>query len=457
PLTVNELERAQMIIIRDIQTHSFSQEIADLKNRQCVKHNSALLTLHPFLDQDGIIRVGGRLANAQLEYEQRHPIVLPAHNHVTRIIIRDEHLRNLHLGPQALLATLQESFWIISAKSAIRQVLHKCTVCFRARPRHVRQIMGDLPVSRVMGTRAFVNVGIDYGGPFNIKLSRNKTGKAYICVFVCMATKAIHIELVSDLSTAAFLNALKRFIARRGLCTHIHSDNGSNFKGASRELQEFFKLIRTASHQETIHNYCMKQAIQWHFIPPYSPHMGGIWEAGIKSVKTHLRKILGEALLSFEEMYTILTQIEAVLNSRPLTPLSTDPTDLQALTPGHFLIGAPLNAIPQCSLTEMPNNRLNRFQYLTKLVQSFWSRWSREYLSTLQKRIKWNREDQVSTIKNGMMVILQEDNLPSMQWPLGRIVECHPGHDKHIRIVNVKTAKGVLSRPVTRLCILPIE
>lgn len=155
------------------------------------------------------------------------------------------------------------------------------------------------------------------------------------------------------------------------MCVNIYSNNGTNFKGAQNELRAFYELLISASHQEAIKQHCSGRAIQWYFIPPYSPHLsGGIWEAGIKSVKTHLKKILNEALLSFEEMYTVLTHIEAVLNSRPLTPISSDPTDLRALTPGHFLIGEALNAIPQ-RLIDIPSNRLTRFQYLTKLIQSF--------------------------------------------------------------------------------------
>ncbi|XP_039307938.1 uncharacterized protein LOC120358281 [Solenopsis invicta] len=252
--------------------------------------------------------------------------------------------------------------------------------------------MGDLPGPRVSGTRAFINVGVDYGGPFNLKLSRNKSCKAY-------------------------------------------------------------KL----SHKEIIERYCSKNAIQWHFIPSYSPHMGGIWKAGIKSVKTHLRKILGEALLTFEEMYTILTQTEAVLNSRPLTPVSANPDDLRALTPGHFLIGAPLNAIPQCSLLEQSVNQLTQFQYLTKLVQFFWFGWSTEYLSNLQQRMKWNREDTVSPVRIGSMVILCEDHVPSMQWPLGRIIECHPERDNKCRVISIRTAKGIVTRAISKICILPID
>jgi len=160
-----------------------------------------------------------------------------------------------------------------------------------------------------------------------------------------MSTKAIHLELVSDLSTPAFINSLKRFVTRRGKCLNIYSDNDSNFKGANHELRALYECITQQSHQTMIDHFCTEQAIQRHFIPPYSPHMGGLWEAGIKSVKTHLRRTLSGALLTFEEMYIVLTQVEAVLNFRPLTPVSNDPTDFTALTPGHFLIGESLTSI----------------------------------------------------------------------------------------------------------------
>ncbi|XP_071577728.1 uncharacterized protein [Temnothorax nylanderi] len=185
--------------------------------------------------------------------------------------------------------------------------------------------------------------------------------------------------------------------------------------------------------------------------------MGGLWEAGIKSVKTHLRRILSEALLTFEEMYTVCTQVEAVLNSRPLTPISNDPTDLAPLTHGHFLIGEALTSIPEPNWSEMPSNRLTRFQYVAKLTQQFWARWSNEYLSNLQQRFKWNREDRASKIEIRAMVVLRDEQAPPMRWALGRIVECHSGQDGITRVVSVKTSKGVTKRALAKICLLPIE
>ncbi|XP_039309123.1 uncharacterized protein LOC120358585 [Solenopsis invicta] len=422
----------------------FAREIVDLQSRRPISRKSRLLALNPFMDDTGLLRVGGRLKNAPVSYSRKFPVVLATRDQLTDLIIRDNHLRSLHAGPEALLSIIKEQYWIISGRSAVRRGLRRCIVCYRFNCKTPKEIMGNLPVHRVSPGRAFLNVGVDFGGPFNIKISRNKSAKAYICLFVCFATRAIHLELVSDLSTAAFLNSLRRFIARRGKCLNIYSDNGTNFVGANNALRGLRELLMNQNHQKQVDTFATEQSIQWHFLPPYALHMGGLWEAGIKSAKTRLQKVLGEALLTFEEFYTLLTEIEACLNSRPITPMSNDPSDLAVLTPGHFLIGESLNAILQIELTEVPTNRLTRYQLLIKLHQHFWTRWSQEYLSQLQSRSKWRSatSDQ-ERIKPNDLVILKE-NQPPLKWKLGRILEVHPDKEGHVRIVIVKTENGIV-------------
>jgi len=368
--------------------------------------------------------VGGRLRHAPFEYSKKHPILLPSKHHLTELIIRDAHYRNLHAGPQAVLAAIHNNYWPISGRNAIRRVLRKCIVCFRTKPPTVEQLMGDLPTPRITQARAFINTGVDYAGPFNIKISRNKTGKAYLSIFICLATKAVHFELVSDLTATSFLNAIKRFISRRGRCINLYSDNSTTFVGANNQLLELKEFL--AKNTSQMQQYLIGQLINWRFIPPYSPHMGGLWETAVKSAKTHMKRVIGTTILSFEELYTILVQIEACLNSRPLTPISNDPTDLQALTPGHFLIGEALNAIPEHDLSEVTLNRLTRYQLIMQIKQSFWSKWSQEYISQLQQRSKWKHAKNMN-VAIGTMVLLKNENTPPMNWPLGRITDVHPG------------------------------
>ncbi|XP_026467480.1 uncharacterized protein LOC113371047 [Ctenocephalides felis] len=196
------------------------------------------------------------------------------------------------------------------------------------------------------------------------------------------------------------------------------------------------------------------EGVSWKHIPPNSPHFGGIWEAGIKSCKAHLKRVLGNAILTFEDFYTVLTQIEAILNSRPISPLSSDPNDYDPLTPSHFLIGKSLTSTPDPSVLETLDNRLSRYQRLQKLVQHFWKRWHKEYVSELQARTKWQVQPS-QPAEVGDMVVVREDNLPPLHWRLGRILDTHPGDDGLVRVVTIKTQNGVLKRAINRVCVLP--
>ncbi|XP_029346336.1 uncharacterized protein LOC115034258 [Acyrthosiphon pisum] len=281
---------------------------------------------------------------------------------------------------------MSHKFWIISGRDAIRRFIFFCVTCSRHKADHPRPFMADLPSSRVQPHRPFLHMGMDYGGPFVIKESRRRnarTSKVYLALLICMSVKAVHLEIVSDLTTDAFLAALDRFVARRGTPEHLYSDCGTNYVGAARQLNSIFKDT-TVQEQMISHLPCT-----WHFNPPAVPHFGGLWEAAIKSSKYHMKHIIGTQILTFEEMLTLVTRIERILNSRPLTPVSSDPNDLVPLTPGHFLIGQPLHALPELNVSQVPLNRLNRWQLIRQCHQSFWKRWVKEYLTTLQGRQKW--------------------------------------------------------------------
>ncbi|KAL6416564.1 hypothetical protein ACFW04_013921 [Cataglyphis niger] len=314
--------------------------------------------------------------------------------------------------------------------------------------------MGDLPRLRVTPARPFLRTGVDYAGPIQLRTTKgrgHRSYKAFIAVFVCLSTKAVHLEVVSDYSADAFLAALRRFTARRGLCRSLQSDCGTNFVGADAQLRAFFTASNPA--QRRIADQLANDRIQWRFNPPSAPHFGGLWEAAVKSLKHHLRRVLGESTLTYEEMSTLLAQIEACMNSRPLQALSDDPDDLAALTPGHFLVGTALNALPEPCLVDAPIGRHSRWQLLQKMRDHFWDRWSREYLHSLFQRPKWwasNKE-----IRIGRLCLIRSDNTPPTRWPLARIIATQPGEDGQVRVVTVRTATSELTRPIVKIVLLP--
>lgn len=442
PLSDAELQQVLIILAKHAQLERFSREIENMSVSKPV--SKPLRKLSPFLDTQGVLRVGGRLKQSALSYDAKHQILLPSDHRLTQLIIEQMHKRYLHPGVQTLHYLLKQRFWIVGAKRAIARVVYRCLRCWKVNPKPIQPVMGDLPKLRISQLKAFSCVGVDYCGPFYITLSKSrgtKCQKAYICLFVCFATKAIHLELASDLSSEAFLCALRRFIARRGRCSYIFSDCGTNFVGAFKEINI---LMQNAVETEKL---------VWHFNPPSAPHFGGIWEAGVKSVKTNLARVVGEQRLTYEEFYTVLTQIEAGLNSRPLCPLSSDPNDLCVLTPGHFLTLEPISALPESDLSHLKLNRLSRWQLLQRLHQNFWSRWSREYLHTLQQRGKWNNPTKSPTC--GDLVVIKNDLVPPSHWKLARVIETHPGVDGVVRVVTLRTAQGTIKRPVVKVCPLP--
>lgn len=452
-----ELDKAMLFWVRTIQQHEFFGEINALQEQKPIPRNSQILSLNPFIDADGLLRVGGRIHKAPTNYNLRHPVLLPRHSHLTKLIIDDIHMRHYHAGPQLVQSLICQKFWIIRARDAIRHQIRKCVTCVKQRASTMQQQMANLPESRVTPSRPFTRCGVDYAGPFLLKpmLSRSKTTiKSYLCLFVCFSTRALHLELVSSLSTEAFIAALRRFVARRGKPSDIFSDCGTNFIGADRQLRELVALYSNPSHNSQVSDQLSQDGIKWHFNPPGAPSFGGLWEAGVKSVKFHLRRIIGSNRLNFEEMTTIITQVEAVLNSRPITALSSDPSDMTALTPGHFLIGGPLVAAPDQDLTDEKFSRLNRWQMLQQMYQSFWKRWYREFLTRMQQRPKWMEPQPQIQVDD--LVIIKEDNLPPLQWKLGRVQDVHPGDDGIVRVVTLRTKDGNLKRPILKLCLLPV-
>ncbi|XP_033241627.1 uncharacterized protein [Drosophila pseudoobscura] len=430
-ITVEDLRLGTELLIRLTQQSRLSTEIRALETRRDIKASSSIASLSPFLDDCGLLRVGGRLKNSTLDFEARHPIILPKNHSITSALIRHLHEKHLHAGPQSLLAIIRQTYWPIGGRKTVAHVIQKCVRCFRVKPRTLEQIMADLPVDRVSESRAFLVTGVDYCGPFLYKSEvRNRPPlKCYMSIFICFSTKAVHIELVKDLTTSAFLSALRRFICTRGRPIRIWSDNATNFVGARNELAELKSLFLSDSHQEAVHQACLNDCIDWRFIPPRSPHFGGLWEASVKLAKHHLRRALGSSLLGFDELRTLACNICAIINSRPLFPLSENPADLDVLTPSHFLVGAPITTFLEPDLVHLNVDRLDRWQKVTQLQQ----------------------------IHVNDVVLVKDENFPPLKWPLARILELIPGADGVSRVALIRMATGVSRRALAKLCLLPLR
>ncbi|XP_036339567.1 uncharacterized protein LOC118748926 [Rhagoletis pomonella] len=273
-------------------------------------------------------------------------------------------------------------------------------------------MMGNLPVERLTPSRPFARCGIDFCGPISVYLRiRGKAPyKAYIAIFVCFATKAVHIEVVSDLTTDAFLASLKRMIGRRGLPTDIFCDNATNFVGACSKLAELKAFLFKKENQNVITNFCTNEFVNFHLIPPRAPHFGGIWEAAVKSAKGHLNRSIMNARLTYEELTTVLVEIEAVLNSRPISPLSSDPSDYEALTPGHFITGSALKSLPERAIA----NNINLVNKWTQITAIKREQSGPLTMQTLQRTLWFSSMRTMCRHSDGKLDVLQRPYLEKM-------------------------------------------
>lgn len=455
-ITVPEEFSAYEFWIKEEQQRLFSSEYRALSTDKAIAKSSSIICLMPWMDSKGIMRVGGRIKNANISFSQKHPIILPYDSRLSRLLIEDTHRVTAHGATQLMMAVIRQQYWIPKLRRLIRMCIDGCVTCVRFRAKSTQQRMADLPNERVQPYRAFRQVAVDFAGPITMKEKisgrNNKYIKGYIAVFVCLSTRAVHLEVAHDLSTNTFIASLQRLIARRGPISKVWSDNAKNFVGAARrlsDLRDVLDIWSTDLAQQQIKDL----GIDWHFITPYAPWQGGLWEAAVRSMKGHLNKVLGDRTMSYPDLCTLIARIEACLNSRPLSTLSDDPMDLAALTPGHFLIGEPLVNSYFQPVDHLADNRLDNLQLIQKFEQVFWKRWQNEYLNELQKRSKWQSTEK--NLETGDLVILINNQLPPSIWQLGRVIKVHPGPDGLVRNATVKTANSQFERAARNMIALP--
>ena len=452
-LQPEEIVDAEYQIIGQAQHEVFGKEILALKSKKPIASSSKIVGLDPVLDDDGLVRSGGRLKFADcLPFDARFPVILPRRHWVTKLIVKKYHEDGKHcLGTNQMLASISSRFWIVAGREEIREWGKTCAKCIKNKAKPAVQKMAPLPKSRVKCSyRAFSQTGVDFAGPFLTIHGRGKPRhKRYLCLFTCLATRAVHLEMAYSLDTDSFLNAFYRMANRRGMPTEMISDNGTNFVGAVKELKNLVAQLDENAVKTSLANH----GVVWKFNPPQAPHFGGVFECMIKAAKKAIFAILSSGDINDEELMTAFSGAEALINSRPLTYHSSDHRDDVPLTPNHFLHGQIGGVFAPDSVDYTPFNPRKRWRRVQELVRHFWRRWMKEWLPSLQTRKKWfnpRRDLQVDDV-----VLIISPNQPRGTWDIGRIQEAHPGSDGLVRVVTIQTSRGVLTRPVTKVC--PLE
>ena len=460
-LTSCEIDEAENRFLKSIQAKVFSKEMEFLKENKRTAPPIYVTQFGLYLDSCGILRCKGRLNNAPLSNSSKNPIILPTKHHFTDLVVIDNHERTFHSGTNITLSSLREKYWIIRGRETVKRVLHACVLCKKIEgvPYNPRSIP-DLPETRVSEDPPFSHTGIDFAGPLFIRKEnpQETTYKAYICLFTCASTRGIHLELTTSLNVDAFFLAFRRFTARRGLPSTIRTDNAQTFKRAAKELQRF-------TRSNVLHNYMINHRISWQFIPPKAPWWGGYWERMVKMVKQTLKKMLGRSTLNYDEMNTLLVEVERVINSRPITYVYDDKEAVSyALTPSHLINGRSISTVPNCRHYDVVSTNqtlTRRSRHHRHLLQQFLERWRRDYLLSLRESHKTkSRQDKKPDISVGDIVILKNDSTSRNFWKLAKIVELLPGRDGAIRSAVVKvgsdTRKPVLLKRVIQQ-LIPIE
>ena len=446
-ISLDELRYAEHEILRHVQNQFFLKEITDLTNNAKVKKSSHILKMDPVLS-DGLLRVGGRLRKSSIPHDSKHQIIVPKETSIAKLIVQEAHQTSGHSGREYVLSIVRQKFWIVHANALVRRVLAACFECRRRQSKPNTQKMADLPAARITPDQPpFTNTGIDYFGPFMVKQKRSLV-KRYGVIFTCLAVRAIHIEVASSLETDTFILALRRFIARRGQVKRIYSDNGTNLVGGERELREAIAQW----NNEKIHNCLIQREIEWHFSPPLASHYGGTWERCIRTIRKVLNAISKEQQLDDESFLTLMTEVEAIVNGRPLTTSSDDPRDDQPITPNHLLLLDREPSLPPGIFDKndiYPRKRWRQVQYMSDL---FWKRWTREYLPLLQQRTKWMHPKKNLGVDD--VVLLLDESSPRNAWPIGRVIDVIPDSRGLVRRAKVKTNKGVFERAIHKLCLL---
>ena len=447
------MQNAERSWVRHLQAESFTVELDYLRNQSRQSIPIYVKQFGLFLDDNDVLRCRGRINNSTLTMTEKNPILLPSKHVFVKLLITRAHQQVKHGGVNVTLTTLREQYWILKGRQVVKGILRKCVICKKLEGRPYD--LPPTPACRVSDDPPFAHTDLDFAGPLYIQESTDKASnfKVYICLFTCASTRAIHLELTRGLNVDSFLLAFRRFVGRRGLPASLQSDNAKTFRLSSKEIQSICR-------SPEVFHYLTNKHISWKFIVPKAPWWEEFWERMVQTVKRSLRKAVGRAVLRFDELNTLLIEIESVINSRPLTFVYSDSEGVSyALTPAHLIYGRRLVTSPSenhfdvISTNESLTRRARNQKYL---LNQFVNRWRKDYLLNLREFRAVKLRDQSSCVKVGDIVILKDDNVRRVFWKLAIVVELLKGKDDIARaaLINVATPK-ILRRSIQQM--IPIE
>ncbi|XP_056017069.1 uncharacterized protein LOC125663253 [Ostrea edulis] len=446
---------AEKFIVSLVQHDVYGEEIQSIRSNQCLPRSSPLQALGPVLDEEGILRVGGRLNKLKLDDFEKNPVIIPGTHHIATLQVRHHHQLLRHQGRHFTEGAIRSAgLWITGGKKLVSSVIHRCIVCKKLRGKHAVQIMADLPADRLEQAPPFTNVGVDVFGPWQIVTRKTRGGSAsskrWGVLFTCLVTRAVHIEVVDSLSSSAFINAVRRFTSIRGKVKIFRSDRSTNFIGATDDL----RVDTVCVEDDTLKKYLYNSGTKWIFNPPHSSHFGGAWERMIGLVSNILDAMFMEPNnknITHDVLCTLMAEVTAIINSRPLTPVSSDPDSPFVLTPNILLTqkhssDSDILEFGDIGVKDMLKSEWKRVQ---GLASQFWKKWKSDYLHLLQPRRKWKSEE--PNINEGDIVLVKEES-PRNHWPVAVVQRTFKSDDTLVRKIQVKLLRNdkpvVLVRPI---------
>ena len=442
-LNVVELEEAERVWVKEAQAAlKRSERYGQMRNSLGIE------------EEEGILRCKGRFRNSDLEFNAKYPIIIPKEHRLTELIVQQCHKEIHHCGVRATLNRLRTKYWVVKGRQMVKKTIGNCVICkkLEGKPYKVAQA-ADLPDFRVREAAPFSKVGVDFAGPLFAKCCKDGTDKVYIALFSCCVTRAIHLELVRDLSAETFLCSFRRFVARRGVPSLIVSENAKTFKASEKAIRRLFNQPKVKSEMQT-------KRVTWKFNLERAPWWGGFFERMVRSMKRCLRKVLGNAKLTVDELNTVLVEVEGTLNARPLTE-EYEEFEGEVLTPSHLIYGRAISFIPEREEVKEEVSCGQRFKYITVKLEHFWKRWRDEYLTGLREYHKCRSGSKESSLKKGDMVTVFGEGEKRGKWKLAVVEELIVGKDQRIRGAKVRVAgKGkpiYLKRPLQKLYPLEIQ